>query len=394
MPSVSNEVLNDLFINRLDTPEGREKTAAKVEDWIHDRLREEAFVRNILTPRKVTRSDLQVSVNHDTLVKIVEVEPQSRAMTMTFRGQPDVRYYRAARFEVPFHEVASERMEQTTQELLAYQFPITEVLRRNVLKDIQEVEDHTFLTHTEAACQSLQLEALGLALGTAFTVATAFTARNVADGSVPEVGKVKGVDAVLNTVAANDADGATEALVFPIQKDDFVKLFKLFPGSGGVASRLRCEQVLICETDYEDLALWTLQDLGDVKVGAITIDGWKFDTVLGRKIVKTIKTDILRPGNIYGFAAEKFLGGFLIFGKTEFFADKERNRVSWEAWEDIGMYIGNVAGVRKLELYAGSVEMAGAAGLQATRAPLAENQLGAENNQVDDGGTFPSVVDF
>jgi hypothetical protein len=398
MSSVPSEVLNELFVSKLDSEAGKEKIAALGGDYIRDRLREESFARKILPPKTVSRSDLQVSVAHDTLVKIVEVEPQSRAMSMSFRGQPTVKYYTGPRFEVPFHTVGSERYEQTEQELMAYTMPITEIIRRNIVNDIQEVEDTVFLNHMESACQSLQQDAQGLVFGATYADADAFTAKNVNDGAA-EVGKVKGVDVLMNSDAALTAtQGCDEDLAFPVQKDDFIKLFQLFTGSGNRGSRLRCDQFLMTDTDFEDLNAWAHSDMGDKIVGETTVDGYKYSTVIGRKFVRTLKTDILRPGNIYAFCAQEYLGGFLLLNKTKFFADKERNRVSFEAWEDIGMYVGNVAGVRKLELYAGSTDPLTTEGNNAAtrtaRLPVSEDDLGGKNNLVEEGETFPKVTSF
>jgi len=397
MSSVPNEVLNELFVSKLDSEAGKEKIAALGGDYIRDRLREESFARKVLPPKSVSRSDLQVSVAHDTLVKIVEVEPQSRAMSMSFRGQPSVKYYTGPRFEVPFHTVGSLRYEQTEQELMAYTLPITEIIRRNIVNDIQEIEDRVFLNHMESAVQSLQQDAQSLTFGAAYADAAAFSAWNVENNSLSEVGKCKGVDVLNNTAVANASDSLDEDLVYPIQKDDLIKLFQLFTGTGNRGSRLRCDQFLITDTDFEDINAWAHSDMGE-KVGETTVDGFKYKTLIGRRFVRTLKTDILRPGNIYAFCSPEYLGGFLLLNKTKFFADKERNRVSFEAWEDIGMYVGNVAGVRKLELYAGAVETVGTAADNATtRAaylPKAEADLGAKNNLVEEGETFPSISNF
>lgn len=403
MSTQTGEVLNELFMNRLDTEEGKNKVAALGADWIRDRLREEGFARGILPPKTVTRADLQVSVNHDTLVKIVETEPSSRAMSMSFRGQPEVRFYTAPRFEVPFHTVGSLRYEQFEMDLLAYSMPITEIIRRNVVNDIEEVEDRVFLNHMEAGCQALQKDANGVAFTAGFTEAKALTARNVNDASVVEAGKCKGIDVVQNTSAATDTLGAKEAITFPLQKDDLLKLRKLFTGNGGRGSRLRCAQILISDTDFEDISAWTISDVGDKIAGETTVDGFKYKTVVnGTAYTRTLKTDILRPGNIYGFAPSEFLGGFMILNKLRFYADKVRTKISFEAWEDIGMYLGNVAGVRKLELYAGTSDAMASgepgavltAAFAATKQPVAEDQLGKLNNLVEEGVTFPSVQSF
>ena len=65
----------------------------------------------------------------------------------------------------------------------------------------------------------------------------------------------------------------------------------------------------------------------------------------------------------------------------------------------VGMYIGNVAGCRKLELYAGSVDLAGTGQTDNTTfktpyIPVAEKDLGKKNNLVAEGGTFPQINQF
>src|SRR5512147_1359995 len=92
MSSVPSRVLNDLFTQKVDTAEGKEKIAEYAGSYIRDRLREVSFHRKIVPPQQITRADCQRSVNHDTLVKIVDVELQSKSMSLTFRGQPTARF--------------------------------------------------------------------------------------------------------------------------------------------------------------------------------------------------------------------------------------------------------------------------------------------------------------
>ena len=132
---------NDLFFNSVSSEGGREKLAEAGGKYIRDRLRELSFARKILPPENISRTECQRSVNHDTLVKIVDVEPNSKAMAITFRGSPTARYIRAARFEIPFFTITSEKFEKTEQELLAYEMPITKIIEENSVKDMQEIED-------------------------------------------------------------------------------------------------------------------------------------------------------------------------------------------------------------------------------------------------------------
>ena len=375
MTGVSPRVLNDLFNSKLNTAEGKEKIAQYGGSYIRDRLREVSFVRKIMPPEQVTRTDCQRSVNHDTLVKIVDIEPQSRAMSITFRGQPSARFIRGSKAECAFFTISSEIFQKTEQELLAYEMPITKIIEENSVKDIQEIEDREFLLHIEASVQALQKEANG-------NTATALNYSNLNTSSVVEFSVVKGA---LARVA-----GANNATVRPIQRADIVNLFKLLDGN-----RLRAERLLMTEVDYDDILQWTLEDNGDRIQSETTVDGYKYNTLLGRAYIRTIKTDILRAGNVYCFTAPEFLGKFYVLNNTKFYIDKIANTITWQAWEDIGMLVANIASVRKLELYSADANpTTNADSLLTNFIPKSEDDLGAVNNRVDSGLKFPQVTQF
>ena len=366
----------ELFNHRLDEPEGKAKLAELGGSWIRDKLREVSFARHIIPPDPVTRADCQRSVNHDTLVKIVDVEPKSKAMSITFRDSPTARFIRAPKAEVPFFTISSEKFEKNEQELLAYEMPITKVIEDNTVKDIQEIEDREFLRHIESGVQALQTE-----VNTTTTVEYNATNILAANPNAQAVSVVKGELAL--------AGAGTDFIVRPVQKPDFVSLFKLLDGN-----YLRSERVLLTEVDHDDVLQWTVEDNGDKIQSETVVDGYKYDTLMGRKVVRTIKTDILRPGNVYVFTAPQFFGKFYILNNTKFYIDKVANMITWMSWEDIGMGIINIAACRKLELYRGSVRPTATDTGFAAKLPLAEEDLGAENNRVDSNLHFPDVQVF
>ena len=176
----------------------------------------------------------------------------------------------------------------------------------------------------------------------------------------------------------------------PIQRPDIVNLFKLLDGN-----RLRCERLLFTEVDWDDILQWTVEDFGDRIQSETSVDGYKYNTVLGRPYVRTIKTDILRPGNVYAFTKPEFFGKFYILNNTKFYIDKIANMITFQAWEDIGMGVINIASVRKLELYAADANpTTNTQALLANFIPTAEDELGAVNNRVEQGLKFPQVVQF
>lgn len=369
---VPARVLNEMFATKLGSAEGKEKIAEYGGSYVRDRLREVSFARKILPPEQVTRADCQRSVNHDTLVKIVDVEPRSRAMAITFRGQPTARFIRGPKAEIAFFTIASEVFQKTEQELLAYEMPITKIIEENSVKDIQEIEDREFTTHIESAVQALQTEANG-GTATALHIGTI--------GTTVEFSVRKGE--LARTALANDA------VVRPVQRPDFVNLFKMLDGN-----RLRAERLLMTEVDWDDVLQWTVEDFGDRIQSETVVDGYKYNTLLGRAYIRTIKTDILRPGNIYAFTKPEFFGKFYVLNNTKFYIDKIANLITFQAWEDIGMGLVNVASVRKLELYSADACSTDADGLLSNFIPVSEDAIGAVNNRVDSGLRFPAVSQF
>ena len=311
-------------------------------------------------------------------VEIVDVEPKSRAMAMTFRGQPSANFIRAPRAEIPFFTISSEKFEKVEQELLAYEMPITKVIEDNSVKDIQEIEDREFLIHIEAAVQGLQAEANGVG------VAPALNATALQGGTPPVEFSVRKGE--LARAATSDT-----SVALPLQRPDIVNLYKLLDGN-----RLRAEMTLLTEVDWDDILQWTVEDFGDRLQSETTTDGYKYNTLLGRPYVRTIKTDLLRPGNLYTFTKPEFFGKFYVLNNTKFYIDKIANLITWQSWEDIAMSIINIASVRKLELYSEDANPStqASAAILANFIPKAEEDLGAVNNRVDKGWVFPQVTVF
>lgn len=370
---VPARVLNEMFATKLGSSEGKEKIAEYGGSYVRDRLREVSFARKILPPEQVTRADCQRSVNHDTLVKIVDVEPRSRAMSITFRGQPTARFIRGPKAEIAFFTIASEVFQKTEQELLAYEMPITKIIEENSVKDIQEIEDREFTTHIESAAQALQVEA-NSGVSTALHRATI--------GTCVEFSIRKGE--LARTAAASDT------VVRPVQRPDFINLFKMLDGN-----RLRAERLLMTEVDWDDVLQWTVEDFGDRIQSETVVDGYKYNTLLGRAYIRTIKTDILRPGNIYAFTKPEFFGKFYVLNNTKFYIDKIANLITFQAWEDIGMGLVNIAAVRKLELYSADANPTTDADSKLSNfIPVSEDAIGAVNNRVDAGLNFPQISSY
>lgn len=287
--------INNLFIERLNTQEGLEKTAAAGSAFVRAVLRETAFSRRILPPESVTRADCTRSIKHDTLIKIVDIEPGSKAFAVNFRGEAEDKYVQGSRYALPFFKIESPKFQKTEGELLAYDYPITKVIEENSIKDIQAVEDEKFIEYSQSATHIS--------------------------------GKL---------IASSDT---------AVDRKNLTKLFKMID-----YDRLSVGCVLMNNVDYDDWCVQDATEVGSTLASEMTVSGYKYDSILKRKLVVTNKSDIVAPGEIWAYTEPAYLGNFFILNDTKFWIKKEADRVIWKTWEYIAEGFGNIKSIAKLEL--------------------------------------------
>lgn len=275
------------LLSMLQSDEGIEKLNQEGATFLRARLREASFWRQILPPLPIKDTDCEVSTEHDTLVKVIDIEHGSTAMVVNFRGRATARYLRGRRYAVPFQTVATERFRKAEAELRAYRYPLTKIIEENSLLDMQEAEDRVFAKHMRAA------------------IAT--TNRQITPA-----------DTVLN-------------------KRALVRLFKLLD-----ANKRKTAVLLMTKTLWDDILAWGSEEAGSDWVSSATEKGSNADTLMGHKLITTIKNDIIKANEVWSFTEPKFLGSAFILENTKFWLDKRGRIVEMEAWEDIGMALGNI----------------------------------------------------
>ena len=288
-------MFNSLFVERMDTSEGQTKTAQAGQAYVRSFLREHAFSRKVLPPESVTRTDLQRSTRHDTLIKIVDFEHPSTAAAVNFRSAGRERYLQGKRYAIPFFKVESDLFVKNEAELLAYEYPITKVIEENSIKDIMFVEDSVFL--------------------------------NASEGAVVASGK--------KIVSADTA----------VNRSNLTKLCKMIN-----VDKLQATQLLMTNVDFDDWHVQPATDIGSPLASDITVNGYKYDTILRKKLIVTNKTDLLAPGSVYAYTDPQFLGNFFIMNDVKFWIKKEADKVYWRSWEYVGMGIANLRSIAKIEL--------------------------------------------
>ena len=289
------QTFNNLFVERLSSTDGVEKTAAAGQAFVRSKIREVGFQRRILPFESVTRADLQRSTEHDTLIKIVDIEHDSKAKAINFASEADERYIQGKRYAIPFFKVESDKFIKSEGELLAYDYPVTKVIEENSVKDIQRVEDEKFIEYGEAA--------------------------------VGITGK-----RIVSTATA-------------IDRKEMVSLFKMID-----YDQLTVGCVLMGVVDYDDWLVQPATEIGSPLATEMTVDGYKYQTILKRKLVVTNKHDIILPGEVWAFTEPAYLGNAYILNDIKFWIKKEADLVIWKSWEYIASGIGNIKSVAKLEL--------------------------------------------
>jgi hypothetical protein len=303
---VTTDALNAAFAGQMESPEGRKELTEKTLLYIKQMLREESFTRKILPPESVTKYDLQRDVQTDTVVKVVDIEPDSRAVALNFRGEANYSFVTGKRFAIPFFTISSQFYEKTEQELFAYEMPVIKVIEENSVKDIQEVEDVTWIRFCQAA--------------------------------VTATGKLLPV-------------GASPSLTTTLLKDGF----KMIDGD-----RLITTVMLMNSQTWDDILAFGLNVFGDQVASKVIVDGYTYDQLLGKKLIVTTKTKttpvqgipgkILVPfGQVWFFTDPQYLGRFYLLNSTKLYMDKIAEVIRWKAWETVGIGMGNIKSVAKLE---------------------------------------------
>ena len=293
----TTDTINELFLQKMNSKEGMDKVAQAGSAFIRQKIREVSCARKLMNPEYVTQADCQRSVNHEGLVKIVDIEPDSHATIINFRGESDTTYVAGERFEIPFFSVASDDFQKTEEELLAYEMPLTDVIEKNSIKDIQTQEDTAWMAKFRAA----------IALDAASQQASVTLAT---DGS--------------------------------IKRSSFVSLFDMLDGN-----QLKADVMLMNSKTFNKLLLYEATSVGDAIGTETTINGYTYATLFGRKLIVTNKTDLVGD-EIFAFAAQEYLGKYFILNDLKFWVDKKRNIITWGAYETIGGGIGNTKSVVRI----------------------------------------------
>ena len=264
-------------------------------DYIRVAIREDAFARRILPIKPVTALDLDRAKEHDHPRRIIEMAQISNAYNVTYLEGAKERYYKGRKHEVIYTQIMSEKFMKPTEEIMTWRTPLKTVVQEDYLKAIQYREDGMFVTAVDEVA--------------------------VKEGRIGEFAK--------------DAPITPALLVQGLQ--------------GLVQKQVPRGPILLCEEDFLELLKLEQTTVGSAVMQDIVVNGFSYTRLLGNTFVRTLKNDVVKPGNIYFFSTPEYLGVFDVLNDVRAYVKQEGPILTFYMWEDIGMLIANTNGIYNLQ---------------------------------------------
>jgi len=303
--------VNQAFIDLLSDPTMLKEAQERGAEYLKLQIYEDSFMERIWPARPISPAQCDRDVNSPNYRVVIDKEFRNvNATTFTLRGRPDFSYVEADRYAVEFFKIQSEEYEITEGELRGMRMPIQNLIRHHVAYHIRKKMDEIFL--------------------------------GLCDNAIADTGQ---------EVTA----GPGETILTP---QLCVQLFNQIDNSGsrGGAEDLYLESktLLMTRSMYNYINTWIqTESTGSVHNGIGTDfwkDGYKYDTLFGRRVVLTTKNDLLPENVIYAFADPEYLGHHFTFNDDRFAIEKQWDRMKWKGWRTFGAAIGNNFAVAKLTL--------------------------------------------
>lgn len=292
---VSAQAINSSFVRKVEGGHIKE-AQAEASAFIRDRLRQEAFVREILPPQLLADDELDRDAHTDLPKKIVEKEPDSVATFVPFKGTGRRTWVKGPRYEVYFGKTESQRFLKSKFELMTYQNDIRKILSDNSVKDMADQEDMRFYETVDTIIQMNPTQEI--------TPAGGLTADNVVEG--------------LKNLTSR---------------------------------KLPVGKILMCQELYMDVMKLPATSVGDVVASRHFDEGTESEkTLWGYPVVTTIKNDILPANEILIFAPQNYLGNFFLLQDATLFIEQKADMIEWFSYAAPGIGIGNTKAVTRIRL--------------------------------------------
>jgi len=277
-----------------------------VNEITRTKVREEGILRRNQPWINITNDDLDRTLTPGEMVKYVDLEPdQPGASVIPLASQPPTLYMRTERYAVQFARYTTRRFVTDVDALRTNYIDARTVFSDNSIKDLLAEEDANYLLAAN----------------------TAMVGRDVV---TPAAGVAQ-----WRSVHGN------------LTRDTIIEGFKIIPASSG---NLDTKSMLLNVLTAADFGKMTFNEYGGPGSQDLLLNGWTSDTLRDRRVLITIKKNLVPTNTIFYFADEKFLGKNYMLEDNTLSVKREDWMVYFFAYALAGGAIGNSAGVGRMDL--------------------------------------------
>lgn len=290
---VSAQKINTNFVQKIES--GRVKEAQdEGSAFIRKKLRQESFLREIMPPQLVTDSEIDRDERTDLPKKIVEIEPDSKATFVPFKGTGRRTWFKGPRYAVYFGKVESQHFTKSKFELMTYQNDIRKILSDNSVKDMADQEDERGYETMDAIISQFPDQQISPAGG--------LTANNVVEG------------------------------------------FKNL-----ISRKIPIGKILCTEELYMDALKLPATSVGDKVAGRHYDDGLDSENSLwGKPVITTIKNDILPSNEMWILGPQNFLGNFFLIQDATLYIEQRADMIEFWSYAAPGIGFANTDALTRI----------------------------------------------
>jgi hypothetical protein len=277
-----------------------------VNDITRVQVREEGILRRNMPWIPITNDDLDRSLNPTDLIKIVDLEPrQPGASMLPLATQPDMLYMQTRRYAIKFARYATRRFTVDVDELRTNYVDSRTIFSDNSIKDMMALEDTNYFR-------------------------AANTAMVGPDVVCPASGTVQ-----WRRVHGN------------LTRDTIIEGFKIIPSTSG---NLDTKSMVLNVLTAADLGKMTFNEYGGPGAEKLLLNGWTSDELRDRRMLVTIKKNLVPTNSIYYFADEKFIGKNFMLEDITMSVERKDFMIYFFSYALAGGGFGNTAGIGRMDL--------------------------------------------
>jgi hypothetical protein len=297
--------LNQTIFDELNDPGLAKHAADTVTSFTRTRIREDGILRNLMPVIQATNDDLVRQVDTPKPVIVVDKEPDNPpAISVPFGGQPIMHYVRGPRYMIGFQRIVGPRFTVDTMDLRTWQMDIRQVLSDNAIKDMLAEEDSRFIS----------------------AINTALIGQN---STTPTSGSVQ-----------------WKSLSGGVIRENWAESLKVMPST---PFHLHPTRILFNNVTIYDFVKWGRDEMGGDLSEKLFRDGFSETEFDGKKLMVTIKRDLVPDGTAFYFSAPKFIGKFYTLEDMQLFLRRFYWVMEWFPWEEVGGSIGHTGGLTRID---------------------------------------------